>query len=180
MNCNPQSSGTTNLLLSADFINVDTGWACGPNGTILRTINGGTNWILQHNGTSFLASIKFTNGLTGWVVGGAGVILITNTSGIVQVSHTSSNIRDKFYLSQNFPNPFNPETIVRYEIPLKSHISLVIFDALGKEILTLVRGQQNAGSYEVKVNAVNLPGGIYFLKMSSGEFTETKKMLLIK
>lgn len=89
-----------------------------------------------------------------------------------------------FELQQNFPNPFNPETEISFSVPFSSHISIIIYDMLGKQILKLVDENFDKGKYSIDVNAANLSSGVYFYKMtatgSGGEFTETKKMEVVK
>jgi len=88
---------------------------------------------------------------------------------------------ESFSLSQNFPNPFNPETIIRFNIGAKSNVSLKIFDVNGKEILEAVNDQMNEGSYDYKFNGLNLPSGIYFYSLSAdGVLLDTKRMILLK
>jgi hypothetical protein len=96
-------------------------------------------------------------------------------------------IPKEFGLSQNYPNPFNPSTKIIYEIPKQSHVKLVVYDILGKEVSTLVDKQTNAGSYEVQWNASQMPSGIYFYKITvrqagslTGDFVSIKKMILVK
>jgi hypothetical protein len=83
-------------------------------------------------------------------------------------------------LSNNFPNPFNPSTKIRYSVPQSSYIIIKIFDILGNEIETLVDGEKNVGTYEITWFAENLPSGIYFYRHQAGSFVETKKMVLMK
>jgi len=83
-------------------------------------------------------------------------------------------------LSQNYPNPFNPVTKIFYTIKEKAKVKLSVFDILGREVIELVNKNQNAGKYEVQVNALNLPSGIYYYKLSAGEFSAVRKMILIK
>ena len=85
-----------------------------------------------------------------------------------------------FSLSQNFPNPFNPTTVISYHISAISNVTLKVYDVLGREIATLVDEKQFAGSHAVKFNAANLPTGVYFYRLSTGNFTSTKKALLLK
>ncbi|MCY7362191.1 MAG: T9SS type A sorting domain-containing protein, partial [Ignavibacteria bacterium] len=87
---------------------------------------------------------------------------------------------DNFYLSQNYPNPFNPNTKINYELQITNYVSLKIFDVLGNEVASLVNEKQNAGSYSINFDGANIPSGIYFYKLSSGGFTDTKRMILIK
>jgi uncharacterized protein (TIGR02145 family) len=85
-----------------------------------------------------------------------------------------------FELSQNYPNPFNPSTLIRYKTPISGLVSIKVFDALGKEVSTLVNEVKPSGNYEVSFNAKNLSSGIYYYQMRSGNFIETKKLTLIK
>ncbi|MDZ7762994.1 MAG: T9SS type A sorting domain-containing protein [Melioribacteraceae bacterium] len=86
----------------------------------------------------------------------------------------------KFELSQNYPNPFNPSTVIKFAIPQTSEVSLKVYNVLGQEVKTLINTEMNAGSYEVKFNASQLASGIYFYSIQAGDFTATKKMMLLK
>ncbi len=85
-----------------------------------------------------------------------------------------------FTLAQNFPNPFNPETIINYQLTINNSVSLKIYDMLGREIATLVNEEKPAGSYEVNFNGSKLSSGVYLLRMTAGEFSSTIKMSLVK
>jgi len=90
-----------------------------------------------------------------------------------------------FRLNQNYPNPFNPNTIINYEIPIAGHVTVKIYNILGQKVITLIDSYQNAGQHSVIWNGTNDSGkkiasGIYFSKLSSGDNTEIKKMLLLK
>jgi len=92
---------------------------------------------------------------------------------------------ETFSLSQNYPNPFNPSTVIKYSIPTDvksemSNVKIVVYDILGKEVATLVNKEQKAGNYEVNFNAKKLSSGVYFYKLQSGTFTQSKKMILLK
>jgi hypothetical protein len=99
-----------------------------------------------------------------------------------------SLIPSEFKLEQNYPNPFNPSTKIKYNIPSviasgttqSQFVSLKVYDVLGNEVATLVNEEKPAGSYEVEFNAANLSSGIYFYKLQTGAFVETKKMILLK
>lgn len=104
--------------------------------------------------------------------------LITTPTGI---THGLELIPDKFDLKQNYPNPFNPVTKIDYDLPFDSKVSLKIYDLLGKEVLSLVNNDlQKAGYYSVQFNGLNLSSGIYFYRLVANNFTQTKKMLLVK
>ena len=85
-----------------------------------------------------------------------------------------------YKLSQNYPNPFNPNTVISYELKAPSFITLKVYDINGKEIETLVTENKNAGVYNVSWNAENHPSGVYYYKLSSDNFSETKKMVLLR
>ena len=86
----------------------------------------------------------------------------------------------KFTLSQNYPNPFNPVTRLDYSIPVQGFVSLKVYDALGKEVASLVNEKKNTGLYEVEFNGSGLSSGIYFYTLTADNFTETKRMILLK
>jgi hypothetical protein len=83
-------------------------------------------------------------------------------------------------MSQNYPNPFNPSTKISYGIPVSDLVTLKIYDVLGKEVMTLVNQKQEAGNYQVEFNAASLPSGMYVYRIKSGNFVETKRMMLLK
>jgi len=85
-----------------------------------------------------------------------------------------------FILSQNFPNPFNPITTIKYSVPTKSNISLVIYDILGREIKTLVNEEKLPGNYTVEFNGTKFSSGVYFYVMRADNFIDTKKFILLK
>jgi hypothetical protein len=113
----------------------------------------------------------------------------TNQYGLVSdISESVNNKVDNFELNQNFPNPFNPKTVIGYQLPVGGDVTLKVYDLLGREISTLVDEYKPAGRYEIEFNAESLPSGVYFYQLkavhpgsSSGQaFIETKKMLLLK
>ncbi len=99
---------------------------------------------------------------------------------ITSVDPIGNSFPEKYSLYQNYPNPFNPNTIINYELRIKNYTKLEIFDINGKEVATLVDENQNAGRYSVKFDGSNLSSGIYFYKLSAGNYNETKRMLLLK
>ncbi|MGA7160955.1 MAG: endo-1,4-beta-xylanase [Bacteroidota bacterium] len=96
------------------------------------------------------------------------------------VKETASGLPTSYELNQNFPNPFNPATSIRYSIPSTSKVTLRVFDILGREVQTLVNSTQAPGEYTVSLNAENLATGVYFYQLSAGTFTATKKLMLLK
>ena len=96
------------------------------------------------------------------------------------VGKDKSVIPGSFELLDNYPNPFNPETIIRYNLPVQSQVRLEVFDLLGRKVAELVNQQQAAGSYSVRWNASQNATGIYIYRIHAGEYVQTKQMLLIK
>jgi len=86
----------------------------------------------------------------------------------------------EYKLSQNFPNPFNPSTRISYSLPVSKLVTLKIYNVLGKEVRTLVNSKQDAGNYEVVLNAADMSSGIYFYTITAGDFVETRRMVLLK
>jgi subtilisin-like proprotein convertase family protein len=85
-----------------------------------------------------------------------------------------------YELAQNYPNPFNPSTSIKYSVALDNITKLVVYDITGREVSTLINGFKKAGNYEITFDASKLASGVYFYKLESGSYTETKKMMLIK
>jgi len=92
----------------------------------------------------------------------------------------NNNIPKTFNLSQNYPNPFNPETKISFSLTTNNHTSLTVHNALGQVISTLINEELRAGIYQVSFNAGDLPSGLYFYEIRSGEFTQAHKMILAK
>lgn len=85
-----------------------------------------------------------------------------------------------FNLSQNYPNPFNPSTVISYRLPVVSHVTLKIYDVLGREVVTLVDERKSPGTYEVKFDGSRFASGVYFCRMNAGSYISTRKIMLIK
>jgi len=167
------------------FTSPDTGFAVGDwnnNGKIYKTDNAGNNWILQTiPAVHSIESVYFINSQTGFTAGYSGEILKTTTGGlIVNTKKINQNTPEKYFMYQNYPNPFNPLTNIKFDIPKSSHLKIIIYNALGKEVSTLVNEKLNAGSYEAEWSASGYPNGVYFYKLIADDFIDVKKMLLIK
>ncbi len=154
-----QSLYTATLNSALDSIEYITPWA--GTGRVVSITQGGDGniYVLNYGFTNegFLSRIKpFETGL-----------LLNETPA-------------SFRLYQNYPNPFNPVTGIKYEISRKSFVSLKIFNVLGIEVAVLLNEPKQPGSYEVSWDASNFPSGVYFYEISTGDFTERKKMILLK
>ncbi len=121
--------------------------------------------------------IPYVNSVTD---AGGGLILGTDFITGIKDYNEEGNTPGKFILSQNYPDPFNPTTVITYQLPVNSFVSLKVYDITGKEIMTLVNGSQNAGNHSVSFNGSGLASGVYFYRITAGIFTSTKKMVLLK
>lgn len=101
-------------------------------------------------------------------------VLLTN------IINDEEHLPYEFKLLQNYPNPFNPTTKINYSIPTSSKVSLIVYDILGREVKLLVNEFQNAGRYSIDFNAEGLSSGVYFYRLTSGQFSETRKLILLR
>ena len=165
----------------------------GQGGIILRTKNSGITWNTQSSEiTEWLSGVSFADSSNGIVVGANGKILKTTSGGVtfIEENEIEEQTPQNYLISQNYPNPFNPVTKIKYTIPQTNSslpggargglVTLMVYNTLGREVATLVNEEKPAGEYEVEFNAANLPSGIYFYQLNSGEFRETKKMVLLR
>ncbi len=142
---------------------------------------GGDGFAQQFN--TKVDSVIWTSEVLG---NGTSAFAIYETS-TVSVENNNNTVQKQFYLEQNFPNPFNPTTTIKYTIPhiktLQSRAQLVqlkIYDMLGKEVVTLVNEKQTAGNYKIQFDGSNLSSGIYYIQFTSGKFRQSRKMVLMK
>lgn len=101
----------------------------------------------------------------------------TTTVGINQLT---TELPEKYYLYQNYPNPFNPTTNIKFDLKNSGNVKIVIYNTLGREVMTLFNDFLHQGSYEVDFNGEELSSGIYYYKIVTSDFTDVKKMLLVK
>ncbi|HAY32572.1 MAG TPA: hypothetical protein DCY06_00430 [Bacteroidetes bacterium] len=158
------------------FLNDNTGWVGGWTGPTYKTTNGGTNWSLAGWGEN-LNRFRFLSDTLAFAVGDR---IYKYKNYPVNVNQVSSEIPDEYYLYQNNPNPFNPSTKIKFKISKSGNAVLKVFDNAGKEVITLINENLNAGSYEFIFNAAGLSSGIYFYTLNTGEYKSSRKMLLIR
>jgi hypothetical protein len=101
-------------------------------------------------------------------------------NGQVGVDEDEDGIPAQFALEQNYPNPFNPSTKITYTLPTASHVTLSVYDILGREISMLVNEKKEAGLHEVKFDGTGLSSGVYFYRLTAGTFVQARKLLLLK
>jgi len=159
----------------------------------------GKIWMLRYNGTSitsdsllidspyFIATfgIDQSNELYILSYSASSKIYRFNKNSSVGISNNESEIPEVFKLGQNYPNPFNPETIIKYSVAERTKISLSVYDITGKKVASLVNTVQLPGNYSVYWNAKDnsgktLPSGIYFYRLVTDKFSDTKRMVLVK
>jgi uncharacterized delta-60 repeat protein len=159
--------------------------------TIKYDSDGNEKWVIKYNGTGelndYANSVCVDNSgyvyVTGFSVGvgtGFDFATIKYTQTPSSLEENPQNIPAVFKLYENYPNPFNPGTVISYQLPIGGNVMLKVFDVLGNEVATLVDEYKPAGSYEVEFNATNLPSGVYFYQFKAGDFVQTKKMVLMK
>lgn len=155
-----------------------------------KSTNYGLSWTARYfNTNNLISGCSLIDQNNYFMSGGnffdTAVILKSTNGGNVFVNSVSSIIPDKIELSQNYPNPFNPSTIIRFRINALKLVTLKIYDVLGKEIATLVNEKLQPGIYEIPFSISQLSNyqfssGIYLYRLKTDNFTETKKMMLIK
>jgi len=97
-----------------------------------------------------------------------------------EVKLETNPVPKDFLLAQNYPNPFNPSTLISYSIPRQAHIRLQVFNLLGQVVGTLVNDDEQPGTHDITWDALNRPSGLYFYRLTAGDFTQTKKAVFLK
>lgn len=125
---------------------------------------------------TFVGAFKDVDWTAGWTNWNPG-----NVTSIRELRNPkTASIPMEFELTQNFPNPFNPTTTIRFGLPEATNVKLIVYNLLGQEVITLVNGYRSAGSYDVIWNASNLASGIYIYRLETGSYSISKKMNLLK
>jgi hypothetical protein len=153
----------------------------------------GNNVGTSFNVNTFQSANIPLGGISGGIISsallyGTNIFVGTETGGVFRaaLSNLATGVNEKnelpndFNLSQNYPNPFNPTTTISFSLPSKSHVSLKIFDALGREVSVLVSAELTAGTYSMHWNANSVPSGVYFYRLQAGSSTATKKLVLLR
>jgi len=165
------------------FVNPNTGWISFlSHQRIYVTTNAGTNWGTQLVSGNSSGLLSFTDSVTGWAQSSINTISRTTNGGgpITIVNNIANSVVGNYKLYQNYPNPFNQLTIINYQLPIAGNVVIKVYDIQGRDILTIVNGRQNAGSHKVTFNAKDLNSGIYFYRITTEGYTETKKMIYMK
>lgn len=150
-------------------------------GKLFMTTNFGTNWKLKNQGMENINIMSFGASADKVFAGTyCSSVWRRNLSDIIGIQNISSSVPEKYLLMQNYPNPFNPNTSIRYQVSSIKFINLVVYDLLGKEVEVLVNENQKSGMYEVTWDGSNYPSGVYYYRLTAGDFSETRKMVLVK
>jgi len=156
-----------------------------PAGSILDSVTYGISlpWDPKANGNGYTLALinpELDNAMpTSWV-SGKRLGTPSARNDVYSDIKKTSNLPSDFSLSQNFPNPFNPETKILVTLPQRNEVKLKVYDVLGNQVSVLADGEFEAGSYEFIFDATGLPSGIYFYQMSAGKFNSVKKMVVLK
>lgn len=180
-----KTSGTTNTLRKIYFHTPDSGAAVGDNGTILLTTNGGETWytdpMLSSPVSRNYRSVTFVNRERRTFAAMSDTIFYVSQDPItVGLNNLTTTVTNSFSLHQNYPNPFNPTTKIKFDVSKAGNVKLTVFNSLGQQVSVLVNKALLTGSYEYEFNANNMPSGVYFYKLEANNFSEIKKMVLVK
>ena len=159
------------------------GTAFSGRGIFLSTDNG-TNWTAVNNGlpdaTGIYSMAVMNNTLIGSTRNFGIFRRLLSEMVLTDIKNNQSNLPSNFTLQQNYPNPFNPSTTIIYEIRSESKVKLVIYNIMGEKVAELVNAFQKPGKYSVKWNAKDFACGVYIYQIKSNEFTQSKKLILLK
>jgi hypothetical protein len=157
-------------------------------GGVFLSTNNGTNWTSVNTGLPntpvyalrVISENLFAGTSSGTSSGSVWKRPLSEMITFTSVKQVSAQLPERFALYQNYPNPFNPSTSISFSLQTKSYVSLKVFDALGREVSILVSEELTAGTYTKQWNASGLSSGVYFYRIQTGLFTETKKILLLR
>jgi photosystem II stability/assembly factor-like uncharacterized protein len=158
----------------------------GANGAVKRSINNGLTWTSMETanvtGLNHFDFNKVNNIICGYAVSSNGSVIKLADSVLILTNAGSNSIEvpSEYKLHQNYPNPFNPVTKINFDLPGKSNVKLTVYDIAGKEIAILINESFNAGTHEYTFNAGKFSSGVYLYKIETGNFSDTKRMVLIK
>lgn len=187
----PLGSGMNNTVfaitvLSNELIAGGSFTTAGGNSALRIAKWNGTSWSPLGsglNGVVFTLTVYNNELIAGGsfsTAGGMSANNIAKWSLPTNIETATNEIPDAYTLYQNYPNPFNPETKINYAIPKQGHVTLKVYDISGREVMTLVNEVKTAGYYSINFNGNSLNSGVYFYRLTTADYTETRKMLLLK
>jgi photosystem II stability/assembly factor-like uncharacterized protein len=161
--------------------------AAGGAGVVRKSTDGGVTWTTMSTsgitGITHMEFIRVGNVAHGYALasGGTSSIVLKVSDLVTDINNNIFSVPFEYKLEQNYPNPFNPSTTINYSLPKSAKVTLIVYDALGQEVSTLVNGHREAGNHTERFIADGkLTSGVYFYKLTAGDFTDTKKLMLLK
>jgi ligand-binding sensor domain-containing protein len=174
------NSGLTNMWVSTLAVS-GTKLFAGTNSGVFVATESGTNWTAVNAGLTdtnvYALTVSDANLYAGT---DGGVFRRPLAEMIASVGLSTNELPREFQLLQNYPNPFNPSTTIKFELPKISHVTLTVYDILGRQVSALVNDRMDAGVHEIKFDGSNLASGVYFYRLQAGDFVATKRLLLLK
>jgi len=175
-----EAIGMLGIARDLDFRNDNEAWST-LGFELIYSLDAGSTWISSPTpDSSLIFDIIFPDSLHGFAVGRGGAIIKYIPPIINFVKEIEEGISESFSLFQNYPNPFNPSTTISYSIPEDGHVILKVYDILGNEVASLVDQLKQSGTFDVHFDANALSSGVYYYQLKAGEFTSTKKLVLMK
>lgn len=167
-------------IYSMTTVGDSTIYAGGSFSYILKSTDAGKTWINQSIPViSSINDFYFINQSTGFCATYEYILKTTN-GGSTYIGQIGNNIPEDYKLYQNYPNPFNSSTNIKFSVKQKGFLRITLYDITGKEIKSLANQQVQAGDYIIFFNSESLPSGIYFYKLQANDFSDIKKMVLVK
>lgn len=183
----PKNTGLENTSIKSFLSSGSILFATTDNGGLYFYKSITDQWVSINNGLPYSAEYSIAVNETDLFVMryNIGIWKRSLTEITTEVKNTINSLPENFFLSQNYPNPFNPSTTIKFSIPNSQFAILKIYDILGREVVTLVNEEKQPGTYEITFNVetlhgASLPSGVYFYRLQTGTFSETKKFVLIK
>jgi ligand-binding sensor domain-containing protein len=179
----PMNGGLTASIVF-DFAVAGQQMFAGTEAGVFHSSNSGASWSNVSTG------LDYTN-VRSLDLSPDGMNLLAGTSGggvwkrplsevLVSAPIVSENIPSRFFLSQNYPNPFNPTTVIGYDVAATEHVTLRVYNLLGQQVVELVNGVHSPGSYTVTLDASKLPSGVYFDRLETSSFAQTRRLVLLR
>ncbi|RPI14801.1 MAG: T9SS C-terminal target domain-containing protein [Ignavibacteriae bacterium] len=179
---NPVTTNTYSQINDVIFLSQDSGWAIHGtpvSGAIMFTTNAGINWTIEEGSSNWFDCLTYYQRIKAWCGASAGKVWFAAPLIVTGINNNNETAKT-YKLDQNYPNPFNPVTIINYQLAMSNYVKLVIYDVMGREAATLVNEKQNPGNYEIEWDASNYPSGLYFYKLTVEDFSQVRKMILMK
>lgn len=168
-----------NRWIRSIIISTDGDVFAGTSDGVLQSENNGETWVNINEGL-IDHNVRTLSNNPDEIFAGTGAGVFKRLNSITSVNISDTQIITSFKLYRNYPNPFNPETKIKFQVPKECNVEIKIYDILGSEIFELLNERKEAGIHEIRLNAAQLSSGTYIYKIVAGEFVQTMKMLVLK